>query len=289
MSTLPYTVSRFETTVEEDVTYAVSTGFRTEAPVGNPWATFRLILHQGKPKPLSLKMDIYRPEGDGDASRPLLLMMHGGSFFIGNKREAGQTGWCRYFASLGYVAVSIDYRLGFRPTRKDVGAAEFRALEDAESALAFLLGREDLRIDPGRIFIAGTSAGAITALHLAFGMDPKFPVRAVANLWGSVHDLSVLERAAVPILSFQSERDPVMPYGEGYPFPSISLISRLFSEKMYGTRAVHEKALSLGLRAEHHPCPEKRHRLHLDRDGNYTSRFYEIRDAMAAFFAGEMQ
>ena len=58
---------------------------------------------------------------------------------------------------------------------------------------------------------------------------------------------------------------------------------------MYGTRAVHEKALSLGLRAEHHPCPEKRHRLHLDRDGNYTSRFYEIRDAMAAFFAGEMQ
>lgn len=288
MSTLPYTVSRFETTVEEDVTYAVSTGFRTEAPVGNPWATFRLILHQGKPKPLSLKMDIYRPEGDGDASRPLLLMMHGGSFFIGNKREAGQTGWCRYFASLGYVAVSIDYRLGFRPTRKDVGAAEFRALEDAENALAFLLGREDLRIDPGRIFIAGTSAGAITALHLAFGMDPKFPVRAVANLWGSVHDLSVLERAAVPILSFQSERDPVMPYGEGYPFPAISLISRLFSEKMYGTRAVHERALSLGLRAEHHPCPEKRHRLHLDRDGNYTSRFYEIRDAMAAFFAGEM-
>ena len=197
MSTLPYTVSRFETTVEEDVTYAVSTGFRTEAPVGNPWATFRLILHQGKPKPLSLKMDIYRPEGDGDASRPLLLMMHGGSFFIGNKREAGQTGWCRYFASLGYVAVSIDYRLGFRPTRKDVGAAEFRALEDAENALAFLLGREDLGIDPGRIFIAGTSAGAITALHLAFDMDPKFPVRAVANLWGSVHDLSVLERAAV--------------------------------------------------------------------------------------------
>ena len=289
MSTLPYTVPRYESTVEEDVTYAVSTGFRTEAPVGNPWATFRLILHQGKPKPLSLKMDIYRPEGDGDASRPLLLMMHGGSFFIGNKREAGQTGWCRYFASLGYVAVSIDYRLGFRPTRKDVEAAEFRALEDAENALAFLLGREDLGIDPGRIFIAGTSAGAITALHLAFGMDPKFPVRAVANLWGSVHDLSVLERAAVPILSFQSERDPVMPYDEGYPFPSISLISKLFSEKMYGTRAVHEKALSLGLRAEHHPCPEKRHRLHLDRDGNYTSRFYEIRDAMAAFFAGEMQ
>ena len=156
MSTLPYTVSRFETTVEEDVTYAVSTGFRTEAPVGNPWATFRLILHQGKPKPLSLKMDLYRPEGDGDAPRPLLLMMHGGSFFIGNKREAGQTGWCRYFASLGYVAVSIDYRLGFRPTRKDVGSAEFRALEDAENALAFLLGREDLRIDPGRIFIAGS-------------------------------------------------------------------------------------------------------------------------------------
>ena len=58
---------------------------------------------------------------------------------------------------------------------------------------------------------------------------------------------------------------------------------------MYGTHAVHEKALELGLRAEHHPCPEARHRIHLDDTLKYTPRFYEIRDAMAVFFAGEME
>ena len=289
MCALLHTVPSFETTVDPDVIYATAVGYRTEAPVDVKGTIFRLLLHQGKPHPVSLEMDIYRPEGDGEAGRPLLLMMHGGSYFIGNKAEAGQAGWCRFFASLGYVAVSIDYRLGFRLTKKDIRGAETRALEDAEKALSFLLGREDLRIDRERIFASGTSAGAVTALHLAFDEERKYPIRAVANLWGSVHDLSVLERANVPILSFQSEKDPVMPYDGGYPFPSISLISRLFSEKMYGTHAVYEKALSLGYRAEHHPCAEKRHRLHLDDAGNYTSRFYEIRDAMAKFFAEEMR
>ena len=143
-----YAEPRYETTVDQDVPYSEAIGYRTEAPVGDPVATLKLILHQGKPHRLALGMDIYRPVGDGESLRPLLLMMHGGSFFIGHKAEAGQAGWCRHFASLGYVAVSIDYRLGFRFSRKDIRAAEVRALEDAESAVGYLLGREDLRIDP---------------------------------------------------------------------------------------------------------------------------------------------
>jgi hypothetical protein len=166
-------------------------------------------------------------------------------------------------------------------------------------ALAYLLAREDLRIDPDRVFLCGTSAGAMTALNLAFrlyGDKPMkevkrrlpadFRIRGVANLWGSVHDLSVLENARVPILSFQSVADPVMPYDYGYP---LGWAGKLFSDPMYGTHAVHEKALELGLRAEHHPVPEPRHRMHLDDALQYTPRFYEIRDAMAEFFAKEME
>ena len=243
-----------------------------------------------KTRPLELKMDIYKPEGDNAERRPLLLMMHGGSFFVGNKEEKGQAGWCGYFASLGYIAVSIDYRLGFRPTRKDLAAAEDRAFEDADAALLYLLGRDDLRIDPDYIFAAGTSAGAMLALRLAFRPPGNHPsIRAVANCWGSVHDLGVLELSHTAILSFQSTSDPVMPYGRGYPFRTGEHSkwppSQWFSEVMYGTKAVHDRAVELGLRAEHHPCPETGHRLHIDEDGNYTPRFYEIRDCMAAFFA----
>ena len=297
---LPFTAPAYQVKVEKDVPYATAPGYYTHAPIGDKRATLKLMFHSGIPKPVTLEMDIYTPSGDDpSAKRPLLMMMHGGSFFIGNKSEPGQKGWGQYFASLGYVAVSIDYRLGFHAVKKEIRQAEYRALEDADAALAYLLGREDLRIDPERVFLCGTSAGAMTALNLAFrlyGDKPMkevkrrlpadFRIRGVANLWGSVHDLSVLENARVPILSFQSVADPVMPYDYGYP-PGWA--GKPFSDAMYGTHAVHEKALELGLRAEHHPVPEPRHRMHLDDALKYTPRFYEIRDAMAVFFAKEME
>ena len=296
---LPFTNPIYDVTVEQDVPYTTAMGYWSHAPVGDKKATGKLLLHSGTPKPLTLEMDIYTPEGDDVEKRPLLLMMHGGSFFIGHKKEPGQAGWCRYFASLGYVAVSIDYRLGYHARKSEFREAEYRALEDADAALDYLLRREDLRIDPDRIFVAGTSAGAITALNLAFRLygdkpmdevkplrDKDFRIRAVANLWGAVHDLSVLENASVAILSFQSEKDPMVPYDYGYP---MGKAGRLLSDPLYGTHAIYEKAVSIGLKAEHHPCPEARHRLHLDDQMKETPRFYEIRDAMVKFFAEEME
>ena len=296
---LPFTSPAYDVTVEQDVPYATAVGYWSHAPVGDKKAAGKLLLHSGTPKPLTLEMDIYTPEGDGNGKRPLLLMMHGGSFFIGHKTEPGQAGWCRYFASLGYVAVSIDYRLGYHARKSEFREAEYRALEDADAALDYLLKREDLRIDPDCIFVAGTSAGAITALNLAFRLygsqpmervkplrDKDFRIRAVANLWGAVHDLSVLENASVAILSFQSERDPMVPYDYGYP---MGRTGRLIADPMYGTHAIYEKAVSIGLPAEHHPCPEARHRLHLDSEMKETPRFYEIRDAMVRFFAEQME
>ena len=296
---LPFTSPAYDVTVEQDVPYATAMGYWSHAPVGDKKATGKLLLHSGTPKPLTLEMDIYTPEGDGTGKRPLLLMMHGGSFFVGHKDEPGQAGWCRYFASLGYVAVSIDYRLGYHARKSEFREAEYRALEDADAALDYLLKREDLRIDPDCIFVAGTSAGAITALNLAFRLygsqpmdrvkplrDKDFRIRAVANLWGAVHDLSVLENASVAILSFQSEKDPMVPYDYGYP---MGRTGRLIADPMYGTHAIYEKAVSIGLPAEHHPCPEARHRLHLDSEMKETPRFYEIRDAMVKFFAEQME
>lgn len=295
-----YLEPAYDVAVERDVPYATAPGYYTHAPVGDKGATFKLMFHCGIPKPVTLEMDVYTPKDDDPAAtRPLLLMMHGGSFFIGHKEEPGQAGWCEYFASLGYVAVSINYRLGFHVVKKEIREAENRAMEDADAALEYLFGREDLRIDKERVFLAGTSAGAMTALNLAFclyGSKPmtevkprmdrgSFRIRAVANLWGSVHDLSVLENARVPILSFQSVADPVMPYDGGYP---LGLPGKLFSDYMYGTHAVYEKAVAIGLPAEHHPCEEARHRLHLDDAMQRNARFYEIQDSMRLFFDREL-
>ena len=285
---LPFTTPKYEVTVERNVPYATVQGYYSHTPVGDRKAILKLLFHSGNMNPITLEMDIYLPEGDLQETRPLLLMMHGGAFFIGNKEELGQTAWCRYFASLGYVAASINYRLGFHPVKEEVREAEMRALEDADAALAYLLGREDLRINPQLVFLAGTSAGAITALNMAYRPAPvsAYRICAVANLWGAVHSLSVLERASVPILSFQSVEDPILPYEEGYP---LNNRLKYFSDYFYGTHAIHEKAVSLGIPAEHHPCPEPRHALYLDENFSFTPRFAEIRDAMAAFFATFLQ
>lgn len=277
--------------VERDVIYAKADGYWTSAPVGVAGTVRKLIPKSFRKRPLDLRMDIYIPAGTTSGKRPLLMMFHGGSFYIGNKEEAGQAEWCRYFASLGYVAASVDYRLGFKPFKCSVRKAESRALEDADAALDYLLSREDLGIDPGRIFAAGTSAGAMISLGMAFRpqVQGRARIRAVGNFWGSVSDLKVLDYADTPILSFQSENDPVMPYSKGYPFQSrlgrFSFLMGLFTSKMYGTYAIYQKAIEKGIACEHHPCPETGHRLHIDKDGQFTPRFYEMQDAMAAFFS----
>ena len=288
IAALPFTTPKYEVRVERDVVYSEARGYWASADeeAGLPFG--KMISKLGKQRQLSLDMDIYIPEGDSCDSRPLLLMLHGGSFFFGNKEEKGQSAWCRHFASLGYVAASINYRLGFNIKKKDIERAEEYAVEDAEAALRYLLSREDLRIDPEKVFGAGTSAGASTVMVLAF--KPGAPqIRAVCSLWGSLHDLSALENSRTAILSYQSVKDPVMPYGEGYPFTkrdgALWPPSWMFIRKMYGTGAIHKRALELGLRSEHHPIEEAGHRLHIGPDGNFTPLFFEIQDRMATFFA----
>ncbi len=316
---LPYTTPKYEVSVEQNVVYTRAMGYRKDAPEDSKNA-LPVSFGQGKMMLLDLDMDIYTPVGDLSSKRPLLLMMHGGSFFIGNKDEKGQVAWCRYFASLGYVAACINYRMGFNLGKKSYCKAEDRAVEDAVAAINYLLGRDDLHIDAEHIFAAGTSAGAIVALRLAFcpnvgnrrtcaagsvagsaadaaagGAADAAAVRkhpricAVGNFWGSVRDLSILENASTPILSFQATGDPIMPYGGGYPFKKFNWgPTRIFAPYMYGTKAIHDRALELGIRAEHHPYPLAKHRLHMDREGNFTPFFYEIRDRMATFFAEEL-
>lgn len=282
-----YTFPAYEAGVEADVKYASVMGYWSRTDSVDRLPLWKMLFWTWRKRPVDLMMDIYTPEEDSSGSRPLLLMLHGGSFLFGNKGETGQVQWCRHFASLGYVAVSMDYRLGFRLKKGGLGSAEKEAVEDAAGALAYLLGREDLRIDPDRVFVAGTSAGGAVAMGLAYDPPRNMPpcrIRAVGDLWGYIHDLSLLANTRVPVIAYQSEQDPVVPYDQGYPMGLKCL-----SEYTYGTYSTCRKAEELGIPSEHHPCPEKGHRLHLDKQGRLTPRFFEIRQGMTAFFAERME
>ena len=129
-------------------------------------------------KNLQLTMDIYRPNITNDTiRRPLLMLIHGGAFFNGDKKSVGYQEWGHYFASRGYIVASINYRIGFLPIwSTQVDRAGYRAVQDAYAAMCYLLRHPKIYpINPDYLFVGGSSAGGITALNLAFMRDKDRP------------------------------------------------------------------------------------------------------------------
>jgi poly(3-hydroxybutyrate) depolymerase len=344
-------------------------------------------------KDLDLDMDIYYPkEPVTQSRRPLLLLIHGGAFYNGDKQDIGYPEMGHHFAERGYVVASINYRLGFKPLAPDVDRAGYRAVQDAHAAVCYLMENADeFGIDTTRIFAAGTSAGAITALNLAFmqeenrpestrkdgvkgwvstatetlvgwlgrglhalgslfnrdwgingedfcetlGLDSDlgpinavsgtsdrpFKIKAVVNMWGAVHDLSMLKNAPeTSILSFHGDADRIVPYDYGYPFDQVldpyvddviySLPGNMMGlaewmrnwvtsgrpinewafNPMHGSKAIHDKASSMGMHSELHTVEGGGHSLHLGEYRDELSDYYEdiILPEMTRFLCEEM-
>ena len=294
----------------------------------------RVVRNGSETERMDLKMDLYVPEDGGEVARPLLVTFHGGAFLDGDKRDTSLVEWCRYFASLGYVAASVDYRQGYRRNVRETDDALYKALKDANAAVRFLLKRDSLLIHSARIFAAGADAGAITALNLAYMREENMPeviqkegdttivtrqpllrgfdVRAVANLWGAVPDTAILHNARIPVISFQSREDPLIPFGSGYPFEASgqepedgldflrsileSIVSIFIPEverhpfrEMYGAGIIHRILKSYGVSCELHAYRGNRHNLFLGEDGVIDYPTYdEIKEQTADFFASKM-
>lgn len=113
------------------------------------------------------KLDLYLPADPPPGKRsPALVWIHGGGWSGGTKNEARAKNVCETLAGAGYVAVSVDYKLGEGawPTN----------LHDCKNAVRFLRANAaKYRIDPDRIAVAGGSAGGHLALMVALTAGRK--------------------------------------------------------------------------------------------------------------------
>ncbi|MFM7662685.1 MAG: carboxylesterase family protein, partial [Bacteroidota bacterium] len=121
----------------------------------------------------TLKLDIYQPTGDTETNRPLIIWVHGGSFIAGSKTDGDMVAFSQKFTKKGYVCASIDYRLGFFPfDSANAVKAVVRAVQDLRAAVRFFYKdkqtTDTYKIDTNNIYVGGSSAGAITSLHLAY-------------------------------------------------------------------------------------------------------------------------
>ena len=165
---------------------------------------------------VSLKLDVYRPVGDSNVKRPLIIFAHGGSFRAGNKNSAEIVDEANTFAKKGYVTASIDYRLS-----TDGLNAIYRAVHDAETSVRFFRAQASTYgVDPNRIAFGGSSAGAIMALLVGFNANLPGDVGSNPGFSSSVGASVALSGAAIfnnqigpgdaPSLLFHGTADPIV-------------------------------------------------------------------------------
>ena len=104
-------------------------------------------------------MDVYRPEGSKqNATAPMLLFIHGGSWTNGSKNDYRFVG--ESFARAGYVTAVMNYRLA--PVHRYPAY-----IQDAAQALKYLREHAaELGGNPGALYVMGHSAGAFNAVEM---------------------------------------------------------------------------------------------------------------------------
>lgn len=189
---------------------------------------------------VNLEMNIFKPVGDGNPQRPLLVMVHGGGFHEGHRNAMNEL--CQWYAERGYVAATISYRLGLHHILDPIFAVDFhemvralyRGMQDTRGAIRFLKERAATdSTDINRVAVLGASAGGFIALHTTYMDDPgekplscgalapvlfsprpdmgpiegtmnlngfDTEITAVVNLFGGLRDTSLIQSAEDPPL-----------------------------------------------------------------------------------------
>jgi len=177
--------------------------------------------------PVTLKLDLYQPAGDTVTKRPALVWIHGGGFTMGDKSSG--RGMATFFARLGYVAVSINYRLlspdgcGGNPNPTPIcQQAALGAQHDAQAAVRWLRSHAAAyRIDTSRIAVGGASAGAVTSLLVDWRPEdpgdsgnpgPSSKVRAAVSVSGGTPTNDYITSDDGPALFIHGTEDHVVPY-----------------------------------------------------------------------------
>ncbi|CAM4333272.1 alpha/beta hydrolase [Gillisia limnaea] len=181
----------------------------------------------------NLKLDIYQPENDTLSSRPVIIFMHGGGFSGGTRTNEAEVKFAETAAKKGYVAVQISYRL----TRKGQSfGCDYSALgkiktfklaaEDFMDAVNFMIqNKEEYRINPDKVIVGGSSAGAEAVLNAVYNERlmfedlsnyENFKFAGVFSLAGAIVDARyITEENAVPGVFFHGTEDNLVPYGTG--------------------------------------------------------------------------
>lgn len=223
---------------------------------------------------IDLTLDVYEPAEASESPRPAVVLIHGGGFRVGSSQTAAIVNAAEYYASRGWVAFAINYRLadefGTVPSGWVGSQAAYVGVRDVKAAVRWVRANAaEYALDPERITAEGGSAGAIAALALGISDDTDYrdeltveedPTLASTNLdqssrvatvvdhWGSLAAVSALtwngrtervDATDAPVIIFHGTDDRVIPF-------EASL-------------AVQDAFAAVGIRVELHPMAGEPH------------------------------
>jgi len=200
-----------EVQVTKDITYSVNTTVLFQPNVGEA-------------VPEELKLDFYEPVGDTLTERPIVLIFHTGNFLpqelngsiFGTREDSVVVELATRFAQMGYVAASVDYRLGWNPTSElqpirvlTLIQAAYRGVQDARTAIRFFKkdfveNGNSFGVDTSRITLWGVGTGGYITLPTSslddfnkIAMTQNPPGKFLTDLDGDPSDLEVMVNQAV--------------------------------------------------------------------------------------------
>lgn len=316
----------FKVKEELDLVYGHAKGSWTSLPIA-PGADYAKVLlpyvfKAVSQKELDLTMDIYLPMNDSLTCRPLLVLIHGGAFFFGDKHDPEMIAQCRHYASLGYVVASVNYRMGFELSKVSIQRCAFKSIQDAHAAMRYLVHHaEKYGIDKNRLYIGGSSAGSITAMNMVYMTDENkpfstrkkhfskvhgqlhnggnnltetFQIRGLINMWGALYEIEDMQKYPVSLISFHGDADKVVPYDKGYPFAQLNgkkgkgKLCEAYFDEMYGSSAIAQALKGKNVHHKFYSLAGKGHAPWRDEKGDLNDVFYYIQKETTKFLYDDL-
>lgn len=205
----------------------------------------------------TLYLDVHKP-AVARADKAAVLAVFGGGFVVGKRDDNYQTALADSLVRRGFTVISIDYRLGLKNKAKVEEYSGFFnidnlfqycidiATEDCAEAIAWVVNHaEEIDIDPSKIVLTGSSAGAITVLQLDYSRANSLPEAAVlpegwkpaavipyaGGIMCRKRDLKY-DTPPAPTMLMHGTKDRIVNY-KGFGLP--------FNPKLYGSKTLDKK------------------------------------------------
>lgn len=178
--------------------------------------TVDFVVRDSKP----VKMDIYQfKDQKTEGKRPVFIYAFGGAWAMGSRVDALCNPLYDHLCEKGWVCVAIDYRLGSARDRQTgqplikapegYNAFQFSidiGVEDIYAATKWLIDHADeYNIDPEKIVISGSSAGAINSMNAEYYICTNHPIVAKEKLPADFNYAGVIPMAGAVYLTGEND------------------------------------------------------------------------------------